>query len=187
MSFTKTNVRDFRARIDKIGEEIPQAIADELNATAAAARERGIQEITKRVNLTKQYVADHLTLVKAGGSRFEATVYARARGVLLTRFPYQVLRVPNKTKKGTKPAGITGQIVPGRTYTQPKFFRLRLLGSEAPGIAVRVGKPRKAIKVLHGPSVSQVFRTTLPALSSEFATRLADRVSFAIERIYDGG
>lgn len=179
-----TTIRTFRDELDRAGDRMPEEVFRELNSSAQKLRLRAIDEITKRVALSRKYVDDRLLFFPATKDRPESRILAASRGVLLTRFKYQVLRAPNKTKKGTKPAGITGRIVPSRIYTEPKFFRLTLKGSGAPGIAVRTGKGRNAIKVLHGPSVSQVFRMTLPDLSAEWSAQLEQKFLFIVDRIY---
>ena len=84
---------------------------------------------------------------------------------------------PRRGKGSTKHGGVTGMVKPGRRYTEPKFFFIGLRGSGAKGIAVRTGQGRDAYKVLHGPSVSQVFQSVRNDIAPELQDRAARQVA----------
>ena len=137
---------------------LPQALARVVNRIASKVRTEASRRIRSKVALPASYVRERLFLRPATASKLEAVIYAKRRGVLVSRFKWRQLWEKNLTKSGRKAAGITGMIVPGRSYTARRWFVIPMLkDSHVPGIAIRNSRARKDIEVLHGPSVSQVF------------------------------
>ncbi len=158
-----------------------------LEQGAKEGRREAIRVIGKSLALKDSYIARHLRITRAvqKGPLWEASIQATRRGTLLTRFPHRQLRRPNRTKPGTKHAGITGTVVPGRRYTQPKFFFIpKLRGSNATGIAVRTGQGRDAYLIIRAPSVSQAFQQHRGDLSEELMRTLTARFTEKVRSIY---
>ncbi|MCE7521960.1 hypothetical protein [Alloalcanivorax xenomutans] len=182
--------RDVQIQLDALAQLsglARQGSRELLDAGAKAGRELTIRRIGQGLALERSYIARHLRATSAvqKGDSWEARIQATRRGVLLTRFPYRQLRAANRSKSGTKRAGISGEIVRGRRYTQPRFFAIpKLRGSGATGIAVRTGKGRNAYKVLRGPSVSQAFQLHRTDLSDELQRELAQQYVQRVRAIY---
>lgn len=179
--------RDMKIVLDAMaqltGKHSAVALQTVLSDAAKHGRERGVAAIGGQVALSKQYIGRHLRVLPTAqkGDYWEAGVQATRRGVLLSRFENRGLRVPKKHprrgKGSTKHGGVTGMVKPGRRYTEPKFFFIGLRGSGAKGIAVRTGQGRDAYKVLHGPSVSQVFQSVRNDIAPELQDRAARQVA----------
>lgn len=187
--------RDMKIVLDAIaqlgGKHSAVAIQTALSDAAKFGRERSVSEISKQVALNKSYIGRHLRVFPPAqkGDSWEAGVQATRRGVLLSRFENRGIQVPKKHPKrgkgSTKHGGVTGMIKPGRRYAEPKFFYIGLRGSGAQGIAVRTGKGRSAYKVLHGPSVSQVFQSVRNDLSLELQDRAARKVAGLLLELFE--
>lgn len=147
-----------RARIAATPKMIDRAAVQALNRAITSVRALAVREIRKEVQLPAGYVREKLRINRATASRPEASIVASRRGVLLTRFPHRVL------KRG----GIAVTVTPGSRALFSRAFLIKSLrGSGVPGIAVRKGKARLPVAVLHGPSPSQVFGTIRKDIAPE--------------------
>lgn len=179
--------RDMKIVLDAMaqlsGKHSAVALQTVLSDAAKHGRERAVSAIAGQVALGKPYIKRHLRVLPPAqkGDSLEAGVQATRRGVLLSRFENRGLLVPKKHPRrgegSTKHGGVTGMVKPGRRYTEPKFFFIKLRGSGAKGIAVRTGKGRSAYKVLQGPSVSQVFQSVRNDIAPELQERAARQVA----------
>ena len=171
--------RDLRIQVDtlgRLGSASDERLRDVLTAGAVEGRDKARVRIGGIVNLSSAYIGNDLRSTPAVQTRttVEARISATRRGVLLTRYPHSVLRVANRSKPGTHPAGVAGSIVPGRTYKQPKFFLVpKLRGSGATGVAYRTGRARNDFVVTRGPSVSQAFRLVRDDVAGELQEQMA--------------
>lgn len=188
--------RDMKIVLDAIaqlgGKHSAVAIRTALSDAAKFGRERSVSEISKQVALNKSYIGRHLRVFPPAqkGDSWEAGVQATRRGVLLSRYENRGIKIPKKHPKrgkgSTKHGGVTGMIKPGQRYNAPKFFFVPgLRGSGATGIAVRTGKARDDYKVLHGPSVSQVFQSVRNDLSQELQDRAARKVAGMLLELFE--
>jgi len=182
--------RDIQIQLDALQQLAGfarQGSRELLEQGAKEGRREAIRVIGKSLALTDSYIGRHLRVTRPvqKGPVWEASVQATRRGTLLTRFPPRQLRKPNRSKPGTKHAGITGTVVPGRSYTQPKFFFIpKLRGSNATGIAVRTGQGRDAYLIIRAPSVSQAFQLHRGDLSAELMRTLTARYTEKVRSIY---
>lgn len=188
--------RDMKIVLDAIaqigGKHSAVAIQSVLSDAAKQGRQTSVSEISKQVALSKSYIARHLRVMPPArkGDSWEAGVQATRRGVLLSRFENRGLRVPKKHprrgKGSTKHGGVTGMIKAGSRYTAKSFFYVPgLRGSGATGIAVRTGKGRGAFKVMHGPSVSQVFQSVRNDIAPELQERAARKVAGLLLELFE--
>ena len=195
MSTPRTSY-DMKIVLDAIaqigGKHSAVAIQSVLSETSKFAREQSVSRISSQVALSRSYVARHLRVFPPiqKGKSWEAGVQATKRGVLLSRFENRGIRVPKKHpgrgKGSTKHGGIRGKVKPGSSYAAPGFFYVPgLRGSGALGIAVRTGKGRDDYKVLHGPSVSQVFQTVRNDLSPELKDRMTRVVAGRLLELFE--
>ena len=182
--------RDVQIQLDALSQLAGYArvgTRELLGEGVKQGREQAVRIISGSLALEPGYVARHLRVVAPVqiGDTLEARVQATSRGVLLTRFPHTTLRRANRSKAGTKHAGVTGEIVRGRRYREPKFWYVpNLRGSGATGIAVRTGRGRNAYKVLRGPSVSQAFQLHREDLSEELLREITARFNQRIRALY---
>ncbi|PKF60619.1 hypothetical protein CW745_13895 [Psychromonas sp. psych-6C06] len=169
------NLKRFQNELSAIPAHVDKRAVKAINATARKAKNLAKKGIGQQVNLAPSYINSKLRIITpATPGNLTAVIGAESRGVLLTRFDAQQVTksVKNKSRsKGDKRRGLApGQKSKGVTIKVkrkgsrkflPAFFLPLKNGNGVNGmaLAVRTGKGRGAIKVLHGPSVSQVFKT----------------------------
>lgn len=147
-------------------------LARSLNKTITRGQKRSSEEIRKQVNLKASYVKTKLRIYRASYSRLSARLSAEKRGVLMTRYPYSILKSGGASVK-IKRTGARAKI--------PNAFLVNLrAGSESvQALAVRDSRGGRyktgnsRIKVLYSPSVSQVFNTVRDQVDSELAEFLS--------------
>lgn len=162
-------------RLRTIPEKMAEAQSRALKKATQQTKTETSRIIRSEVNLKKGYVDKRLqvNVVKLGDGTITAIISAPYRGMLMTRFPYsQVL------KKG-RPAGFRVKVSPGKSSRFRHAFLIPLRSGRELGddIGMAEREPpnylRGSIKVLYGPSVSQVFSTFLPTLKTYAAARYA--------------
>lgn len=156
-----------------------------INAEAARGRTLASRKIREQVGLKASYVNEKLKVRKATVTHLVAEISTPKRGLLLTRFANRQL-----TLRGRK-AGIAVRVKPrGGFKKMPKAFYIRLRAGAEPGfnegIAIRDQATNK-VKVLHGPSISQVFNTVredvAPELLEKYRTTLAREIQYAMRGV----
>lgn len=173
----------FQQGVKALPGKFDKSAVTAINKAASQARSLARQGIAKQVNLTSYYINQHLKISSpATSSRLEAVISAEVRGVLLNRFDgLQVttnVKHPSRSRgdrlrgipAGKKSRGATVQVKKhGSRKFLPAFYLPLKNGNGVNGmaLAVRTGKGKKAIKVLSGPSVSQVFQTVKDDVSPE--------------------
>ena len=184
MSFDK-ELHKAEKRITDLAKKAGDHPAITLNETAFVAREQAVDKIAEQVMLDKRYIRENLTVVTASKDElgWKSEIRARRRGVLLTRFGHKAVFGPRASGDGTKQVGIEGQIKPQKSF-RANFFYIRLKGG-ATGIAKRA-KPtgRENYRVLHGPSVSQVFDTVREDISDTVRKELEASLMKQLEKLY---
>ena len=158
-------------RLNAIPANIKKAQDRALNRAARQTKTKVSSLVREAVPLKKSYVDPKIEvkIIDIGDGSKQATISSVKRGMLLSRFPYK------KLKRRGKGAGIQVQTSKGnRTIFKHAFLIPLLAGKEQGnnvGIAVRVGPDykRTPVDVLHGLSISQLFRHHLPMLKEEAA------------------
>lgn len=178
--------RDLAVKADAIAQlngTLGKVLKQVLSVEATRLRQRSVDTVSGMVSLPSGYVASHIRIlpIKQNGEWLEGGIQGTNRGVLLSRYPFQQLRAPKKNGRGTKKAGISGSIIRGRRYSQPKFFTIPLKSDNGLGIAVRTGKGRSAYKVLHSLSVNQLLRHNADSLLADVPDNLVSELSTQIE------
>ena len=139
------------------------------------------KDIGQILNLKAGYIAGKLRERKANSTDLEASVSAEKRGILLSRFPHRQLYRSRKGKR--RPAGISVKVLKrGRAQKMRGAFLVPLRNGNGQGIAVREGRSRYPIRVLHGPSISQVFDQIRDGLAPEVQRQLEARFLHEINR-----
>lgn len=169
---------------DELGKRYParmqRVLVSALNRQITSTRAAAVKAIRGLVALPAAYVRERLVLRRASGDRLEAAIVAKRRGVLLSRFRY-TQRTQRAEGGGRKGAGIAVTVRPGKRRLMPGAFLVplragRVEGGNGMGIAVRTTRSRYPIKVLHGPSVSQVFNAVRNDLAPEAAAKFKSEV-----------
>ena len=175
-------------RLGLLAQRVNPAVVRVLNRMATTVRLEASRRIRGKLALPATYVRERLNVLKATNARPVAVIFAKRRGVLLTRFKWRQLFERNTSKPGRKRAGVAGVILPGRPYRARKFFVIpQLNNSNGPGIAIRTGKGRDAFEVLHAPSVSQAFALVRDDLSDEYSARVKSAVANELQRLANLG
>lgn len=143
-----------------------------LNSAARRARTLGSAAIRQQVALSAGYVNDNLKVRSfATSSDLTTRIAANPRAVLLTRYGAKMRTVAATSRRGLKgdpargiaagrkAAGVQGVRVKagGSTKRIEGAFWVRLAGSGQWAPAVRTGDGRSDYRVMHGPSVHQVW------------------------------
>lgn len=146
-------LNDIVDRLSYIKNGATKAMYRALNKTASKVRTSASTEIRKQVRLSASDVREKLTLWKANSNSLSASIKANKRGLLF----YNFVTNYGNAQKGRPKTPIRVKIKPdGATIVLNKAFYIRTLNSNILTPAVNVGGK---LKVLFGPSVSQVFTT----------------------------
>ena len=185
MSTTPIRIRIDQAAVREIYEDLahinngaPRAMSRAINHTLGVVRTEASVEIRKQVKLKAGYVKDKLKIRRATTSKLYGAIQAPTRGTLLTRYPHR------QYVKG----GIGVQVKPsGGKQKMPSAFFITL-GNGVQAIAVRTkwgpGLGRsEGLKVLYGPSVSQVFTDVKDDLQEPGGNRLMRRLAYEADRL----
>ncbi|MBV2127924.1 phage tail protein [Arsukibacterium indicum] len=151
MSNTVPDAISWLSNMPKAAE---RALAETLNQAATATRSRAIDEIGRQLNLPRSYISENIAVrSRANPQKLEVIISAESRGILLNRFDGQQITTDGKN------AGVSVQVKAGgprKTIKRGFFMRLK---NGVTGLAMRTGKGKGAIEVLHGPSVSQAWQS----------------------------
>lgn len=158
--------------LDELDLKAQAALADTLNYGAELAIDAAEDKISLDLNLQPDYVRSKISVSKRASARdLSATVSARRRGLLLSRFDAKQNMVAGKR------AGISLKIKnkSARKTMKSAFFIKLKKGKQAKagalGVAIRptadmqlnrreqFEKNQRGYVVLHGPSVSQALET----------------------------
>lgn len=154
-----------------------------INAEAARGKTLASRKIREQIGLKAGYVNERLKIRRATATKLVAEISTPKRGLLLTRFANRQITV-----RGRK-AGVAVRVKPrGGFKKMPKAFYIRLRAGAMPGfnegIAIR---ENDKVKVLHGPSISQVFNTVredvAPELLEKYRTTLAREIQYAMRGV----
>lgn len=169
-------------KLQGLGPLLQKHAVRALNRAAQRAIDDVVRGTLSVSALDETYLRRHLRSDKATASRLESRVYVTTRATLQSRYPYQQLYAPNRTKEGQKRAGVSGQILRASTYTSPRLFIIpHLKDSGVPGIARRLGKARKDIRVLHTIGPFHAFRALRAQAGAAGLAYLENRLAVSVE------
>lgn len=144
------------------------------------------REVRKELALKAAYVKSKIKTNKPSYSNLTARIYARKRGIQLSRF--MTGQIKKKAKNGgMKRAGVKVRVTPGSRISKMRgYFALPLKNGNF-GIAKRVGTGRNDYEIQYGPSVSQVMDTYLPEIQAELRPVAREKLAKEIESILKRG
>ncbi len=177
---------EVRAALARAPRAAQRAAKLALNDTARKMRTAGSKAIRQQVNLKASYVNKHLRVSeRARPKQLTAVISATKRPVLLSRYGAKQLtrkaKHPARSKgdplrgisPGRKAAGVSVKVKAQRKKMRGAFLVPGLRGSGVMGVAIRTGAGPNAIKVLHGPSVDQVWRDVREDIAPEAEAHLS--------------
>lgn len=173
-------IRQVESDLSHLKNGAPKALSRAINHTLTVTRTEASKEIRKQVKLKAGYVRKKLTLRKANTGNLTGAISTPSRGTLLSRYPHRQYKNGNIGVQ-VKPAG-------GKKKMPGAFFIHFSNGNT--GIAIRTkhgpGLGRsEGIKVLYGPSVSQVFTDVKDDLQQPSANRLMERLGHEAQRLLE--
>jgi hypothetical protein len=171
-------VREIEATLQHIKNGSNRAMASAINHTLGVTRTEASSEIRKDVKLKAAYVRERLQLRKASVTRPEGRITTPTRGILLSRFPNREY-VRGGVGVQVKPTG-------GKKRMPGAFYITFANGVTAIAIRTKRGAGlgrREGLKVLYGPSVSQVFTDVKDDLQAPSGERLIERMRHEAERL----
>lgn len=191
-------LKDVISAFEFVGGNSEDALRVAINKTAPKIKTAASKAIRTQVRLSASYVAGRLMVRKATRAKLSGAIGTPSRGLLLSRFSTNAQVAGDKVgwiRPPLVPAGgIKVKIKPdGGTKAAPgvngnKPFYIVLNGGQNVGIAARLGRGRKGIKVFSGPSLSQVFATVrndvLPAAGAELQAQLIDAMRYLLVKKY---
>lgn len=179
-----------------VGGNSADALRVAINKTAPKIRTLASRQIREQVRLSASYVGEKLEISKATRAKLSAAIQTPSRGLLLSRFSTDATVASDKVgwirppavppggiKVKVKPSGPT-KLVHGGPGTAGKPFYLVLNGGNNVGIAARLAGQGRKVKVLSGPSISQVFddvrQDVLPQAGQELTAQLLDAMRYLL-------
>lgn len=203
--------RDFSVTIDGvegvveslgiIPERSTLAAKRAINKTASKARTLGVKEIRDNVALKAKYVRDRIRIREATVEHLEATVSARKRPSLLSRYGAKQLTQKAQRAKGDpsrgipagrKQAGVSVRVKSGgRRKKMRGAFLIKLKAGKvnqagAIGLAIRTGNGKDDYEVKYGPSIDQAWRFAIPkvreGLKGVFRQNMEHELSYELRR-----
>lgn len=195
MSITITGTDSVNKLIADLNGITPLVTRGAINKTLTKGKTLVSRRIKDEINLKASYIKSKLSVKKATVTNLIGVISAEKRGILLSRFSARRLTKKAKSDKrflkgygaladsrvtfkaieaGKKQKAISYQVKTGGGRKTDKFFPIRLkygdeAGQGAVGLAVRTGSRQDSYKILHGPSVSQVFNSLKPDLEAELS------------------
>ena len=197
------NFRQFASVLGGSGAAMTRASYRTLNKVADKWKTRSRREITSRVRLTPSYVRERMAVQHATPSSLTAIIKARVRGTRLATYGAKQLTRAAKTAKGDairaipagkKQAGVSVGVKRDRgrskmrgAFMVPLKRGKEVAGSNGMGVFLRIGKGRKDIKHLYGPSVDQAFRwvidDTIGAVRADMRETFEKQSAYEFRRI----
>lgn len=185
ISIDQNQLGDVQVMLKSLTLDGPKILSRALNKTATYGKKRASQEIRKQVRLKAAYVNDpkNLNVIKSTWTKLTAKITANPRGLLMTHFPHTAL------KRGGVTVGIKAG---GGRKKMPKAFkttvragskRVEVIALPAAG-KYKTGNRR--MRVLYGPSVSQVFNKTRDMIDGELVEYLQAETDKQVETALRG-
>ena len=182
-------LRDLQRDLSAIKNGSSKAMSRAINHTLGVTRTEASQRIRKQVALKAGYVKDRLVIRKATIAKPVGMIRTPSRGVLLSRYA-------NRSYKSKPGLGVKVKAGGGFKHMPGAFFIGPLKNSGATAIAIRTEKalpsrsgallkPKRfqGIKILYGPSVSQVFTDVKDDLQAPSGNRLMQRLAYEADRL----
>lgn len=197
----RSSMKSVRLMLAGVQSQSPKILSRSLNATATKTRTEGSKEIRKQVNLKAAYVRSRLTLRKASQNKLSASIATPVRGLLLSHYStdrqiagsnvswIKPPKVPTRGIRVKVQAGTGTKVVTGGDEIKGKPFYMVLPNSRRVAIVGRrasAGASGGKIKVLYGPSLSQVFDDVVGDLSEPMNDYLAEQIEKNTDAVLRG-
>lgn len=174
----RSAVREIEATLSHIKNGSHRAMANAINHTLSVTRTEAGREIRNQVKLKAAYVRERLRVAKATVAKPQGRISTPTRGLLLSRFDHRAYA------KG----GIGVQVKPtgGKRRMPGAFYITFANGVTAIAIRTKRGPGlgrSEGLKVLYGPSVSQVFTDVKDDLQAPSGERLIARMEHEAARL----
>ena len=165
-----------------------------VNRVTKKLRTEASKLIRDQVRLKKEYVDRHLKITKTASlenpssvitARYRPTRLMRFGGKQLSRQARRAAGDPIRAiAPGRKQAGVSVHVSrQGSRKKMRKAFLLPLNKGNGFGVFVRTGEGRNSVEHLYGPSVNQVFRTSMkdlePSVRRELQAEFKRQFAFA--------
>lgn len=174
----------------KLGKEGSKAVVRATNNTGRRTRTLASRTIREQVSLKAGYVRERLKITRATAKKPEFVIRARRRGVLMTRYPYTVLKSGVTVKISRKgPRRKLGSAFETRLSAGGRLIDVIAVPGprDSAGRRLRYANGNAKLKVLYSPSVSQVFNrvreTITPEVALYFQQQIDKEVDAAIRRV----
>lgn len=182
ISIDSRNIRELRAGVNDLKKVKNRILRRALNVGQQRTNTRVIKEITTRVNLKRKDIKSKniIKVKKATNTQLESSVTARLRGLQLANFPHRVVARSRRNPRG---GGVNVTVRKGGRKNLRKAFIVALNTGDA--IATREAGA-SSLRVLHGPSPSQIIKTIEPELRVQMRAVVINEIdrltAFEVER-----
>lgn len=185
MKISLRTSKNLDRKLKRFEKAVITAQTRSLNKTAKKVRTQAAKEIGSQVALKAGYIKTKLQIIKANKNNDHAVVFTTSRGVLLSRYSNSQLRRKSKITGNKKSAGISVKVKKsGKRKKMRGAFYIKLKNSGVTGIAVRKkgAKGKDNYKVVHGPSVSQVWDSVRGDIKHDAQSWLYDTTKHELDR-----
>lgn len=172
-------------KLSTLGRNSKAVLVNATNDTLKTAKTKSSTEIRKDISprteteTPKAYVDRRLSIRNATTSNPSGVLSADKRGLLLTRFAATYVKSRGGVTVKVKPTG-------ARKLIEGAFIVKNLKNSGTSGVAVRDSSKGSGIRLLYGPSVSQVFNTELPTIRAIVAPILVAKTAAEVNKFARG-
>ena len=174
----KEAVRRIESDLMHLKNGAPRAMSRAINHTLGVTRTEASKEIRKQVKLKAGYVRDKLAVKRPTFNWLNGASQTPTRGTLHTGSPNQ------RYNRGS--VGVQVKPTGGKKRMPGAFFIRFANGVQAIAIRTQYGPGlgrSEGLKVLYGPSTSQVFTDVKDDLQAPSGNRLMQRMGHEAERL----
>jgi hypothetical protein len=198
---TFAELNDLAKLLRNSPEKADRAFVSALDFGANKARDLGVDQIFRELNLDRAYITKHLVVnQKAKLGDLTSKIGATRRQVLLTRYGGDKIKTtaaksPRRKLKGDKSRRIrSGQKADGIKAFSVKRggkktawdggFLIKLSNGNGWGLAVRTGSARNAYRVKSGPSVADAWKSVRRDIEPEVYEEISKRFRKDFKRFF---
>ncbi len=180
ISVDRAAVREIESDLAHLKNGAERAMSRAINHTLGVTRTEASREIRSQVRLKAAYVRERLKVRKATVTKASGAIQTPSRGQLLSRYPYTVYANNKGIGVSVKPGAGSRQRMPGA-------FEITFANGVT-AIAIRTKRGSglgrsEGLKVLYGPSISQVFTDVKDDLQAPSGERLMQRLGVEADRL----
>ena len=165
----------------------PRATVRTLNTLAERSKTASAKHIAKDLGSRQAGVKRRIVTRKATFKQLWATLTAHGRGLQMIEF---VVGSKRPTQQIGGKRGLVRTKVMGKSKTyRSAFIAPRRAGDSKTTMYMRKGKARKPVRMMFGPGIEQLFKTTKndqimqAKVKERFATEFARNLAFYVKRL----